>query len=229
MATHRFIADVIPHRPPGTFGSACRHCGEGIYHPNHDIEYADEAAPTPALVTPPLGERAPKRGMRLAPCTGAAHSNPHTDFCALCAPRWGWLEVPETEEPCRTVILRPYRKGMGPWFTLRIWDGYDWAGQPLSALGGYPSGKYRVRYMLTQHTAGKATILFAGDDITLSSGTTTDSDKAVAQVMGWLCLTEDSGSDITDSYTAEQRRFSEEHADVLQCEVTARFDPEAQY
>ena len=33
-------------------------------------------------------------GYRLIPCDGAAHSNPHIDNCSLCAPRWGWREVP---------------------------------------------------------------------------------------------------------------------------------------
>lgn len=27
----------------------------------------------------------------LEPCGGEAHSNPYTDNCMLCAPRWGWI------------------------------------------------------------------------------------------------------------------------------------------
>lgn len=27
----------------------------------------------------------------LEACPGEAHSNPHIDNCALCAPRWGWV------------------------------------------------------------------------------------------------------------------------------------------
>jgi hypothetical protein len=34
-ATHRFEAEINPHRPAGTFGSVCRHCGEGIYADAH--------------------------------------------------------------------------------------------------------------------------------------------------------------------------------------------------
>jgi len=40
-------------------------------------------------------------------------------------------------DPIRTVIFRPYRKGMGPVFTLRMFD-----------TGGYIGGKYRVAYTL---------------------------------------------------------------------------------
>lgn len=38
--------------------------------------------------------KAVREGFVLVPCTGAAHSNPHIDNCGICAPRWGWVEVP---------------------------------------------------------------------------------------------------------------------------------------
>jgi hypothetical protein len=43
---------------------------------------------TPATETPA------RKGFRLVPCDGAAHSNAHVDNCGRCAPRWGWVEVP---------------------------------------------------------------------------------------------------------------------------------------
>lgn len=39
--------------------------------------------------------RPPRRGYRLVECDGEAHSNPFIDNCATCAPRWGWIEIPE--------------------------------------------------------------------------------------------------------------------------------------
>lgn len=32
-----------------------------------------------------------RAGLALVPCDGEAHSNPHIDNCARCAPRWGWI------------------------------------------------------------------------------------------------------------------------------------------
>lgn len=43
-------------------------------------------------------------GYRLVPCDRPAHSNPHIDNCNLCAPRWGWVEIPE-----RFNTLEEYR------------------------------------------------------------------------------------------------------------------------
>lgn len=37
-------------------------------------------------------------GYKLIPCTGHAHSNAHIDNCGMCAPRWGFVEVPEQAE-----------------------------------------------------------------------------------------------------------------------------------
>ena len=34
-------------------------------------------------------------GNHLVPCPGPAHKNPYIDNCGLCAPRWGWVEIPE--------------------------------------------------------------------------------------------------------------------------------------
>lgn len=45
---------------------------------------------------PPPGTKPARRGFHLVPCTGEAHINPVMfDSCALCVPRWGWVEVPD--------------------------------------------------------------------------------------------------------------------------------------
>lgn len=41
--------------------------------------------------------RKPKKGHHLVPCTGQAHDpeiGGMIDHCGMCAPRWGWVEVP---------------------------------------------------------------------------------------------------------------------------------------
>jgi len=35
-------------------------------------------------------------GFKLVQCDGEAHDNPHIDNCMQCAPRWGWVMVPES-------------------------------------------------------------------------------------------------------------------------------------
>jgi len=37
-------------------------------------------------------------GYKLIPCAGAAHGNPYIDNCSICAPRWGVVMVPATEQ-----------------------------------------------------------------------------------------------------------------------------------
>lgn len=38
----------------------------------------------------------PKARHRLVRCDGEAHGNAFIDHCMECAPRWGWVEIPET-------------------------------------------------------------------------------------------------------------------------------------
>lgn len=35
------------------------------------------------------------KDIHLVACNGEAHSNGYIDNCMLCAPRWGWLELPK--------------------------------------------------------------------------------------------------------------------------------------
>jgi hypothetical protein len=43
--------------------------------------------------------------VHLVPCTGEAHGNPYIDNCMMCAPHWGWVEV-----PVRFATLDAYRE-----------------------------------------------------------------------------------------------------------------------
>jgi hypothetical protein len=67
-------------------------------------------------------------------------------------------------------------------------------------------------------------VLFAGDDIHLSAGTCTDSDRAVAEVLGWLTLKPgDTDEEFFKDYTAEQLDFARTHAETLGIHSTDRF------
>lgn len=113
-----------------------------------------------------------------------------------------------TSEPCRTVRFAPYRAGMGPTFTLRIWN---------DLVPGWDHyGRLRVAYELRQHAGGVTSVLLQGDDIHLSAGTCTDSNRAVAEIMGWLTLRPgDTDGDFFSDYTPAQLDFCSTHAEAL--------------
>lgn len=112
-----------------------------------------------------------------------------------------------SSEQIRRVIFRPYRKGMGPSFTLTLWDaGERWDGHQRRSC---------VRYRLTQSEHGT---LFEGADFSPSPMHATDSDACVRGIMGFLTLRP--GDTDSDYF---QRRFYDEHADALGAEVMARF------
>ena len=109
----------------------------------------------------------------------------------------------------RTVIFRPYRKGMGPVFTLTTYD-----------AGRRYDGKNGLAYTL--RSEGKT--IFEGDDFGCSPFDAIDSDGAIADLMGFLTLRPgDTDSEYFDNYTAEQLAFCSAHAEALSCEVYSRF------
>ncbi len=114
----------------------------------------------------------------------------------------------------RRCILRPYRKGMGPIFTLSVWDTHrrDWRGQ--SILG----------YLFRQHESGKAETLFQGEDFAGSPLHADDSDNTIGSLLSFLTLRPgDTDREYFDHYTEAQHEFCASHAEALQCECLARF------
>lgn len=100
---------------------------------------------------------------------------------------------------CRRVRISPYRRGMGPVFTLTLWDN-----------AGYQerTGKCLLRYELKMG----ATTLASGSDFALGFGICTDSDRAVADIMGLLS---------SDAAVPEHER------EALALEVERRFEKAA--
>ena len=113
-------------------------------------------------------------------------------------------------ERIRTVRLAPYRKGMGPRFTLHLYD----TGR---VTGG---GRTQLGYALLE---GRETI-FAGDDFGPSPIHADDSDESVRALLSFLTLRPgDTDADYFADYTERQRQFTEEHAEALSWEATCRF------
>jgi hypothetical protein len=121
----------------------------------------------------------------------------------------------------RMVTFRPYRKGMGPTFTLVTWDTYTEDAMGKSVIG----------YRLTK-SAGVATpergarheVIFEGTDFAVGRFTCIDSDEALASLMGFLTLRPgDTDDEYFAGYTKEQLAYAEAHAEALSCEVYSRF------
>lgn len=113
------------------------------------------------------------------------------------------------KELIRTVIFRPYRKGMGPVFTLRMYD-----------TGGTIGGKNRVAYTLRS----KGKTIFEGDDFGCSPMDSIDSDSAVAALMGFLTLRPgDTDREYFENHSEEQMEYCSSHAEALSCHVLDRF------
>lgn len=118
------------------------------------------------------------------------------------------------ENLVRSCRFTPYRRGMGPAFTLHVWD----------TNTRDHMGKNRLAYQLRQHEAGCTRILFDGADFCCAPGQAIDSDACIECLMGFLTLRPgDTDSEYFDSYTEEQKEFCEQHAETLSCEVHFRF------
>lgn len=119
-----------------------------------------------------------------------------------------------TKELIRTVRFSPYRKGLGPIFTLHLWD--------LNQRGEW--NKHVLGYRLTMREKGKTIELFAGEDFHCAPSHAVDSDDAVEAIMSFLTLRPgDTDEEYFDGYTQVQHDYCSEHAEALSCEVISRF------
>jgi hypothetical protein len=120
----------------------------------------------------------------------------------------------------RRCVFKPYRKGMGPTFSLTMWDtGEEWDGKWLL---GY---RLTMTERLSQHPRDVIrTVVFEGEDFGCSPQHGIDSDASVAALMGFLTLRPgDTDADYFANYTLAQRDYCALHAEALAAEVQARF------
>lgn len=115
-------------------------------------------------------------------------------------------------EKVRTVHFTPYQKGMGPRFTLHLYD--------VNATDS--AGRYGVGYRLLM---GREVVFECLNSEGCAYGHhSVDGDAAVRNVMGWLTLRPgDTDAEYFAAYTPEQLEFCSSHAEALQSEVMFRF------
>lgn len=103
----------------------------------------------------------------------------------------------------RHVVMRPYRKGMGPTFRLVTWDTYNRRG-----------GRDLVGYALFASDATEP--VFAGTDYGPSPMSAIDSDAALRDLLGFLTLRPgDTDCEFFETYTPAQHAFAAQHAETL--------------
>ncbi len=113
----------------------------------------------------------------------------------------------------RTFRFSPYRKGMGPTFTLRMYD----TGRCDDR------GSVTIAYKLSMHEAGKTTVLFDAADYHGSPCCACDSNENAAGLMGFLTLRPgDTDSEYFEAYSPAQRAYAAAHAESLSCTVMDR-------
>ena len=114
----------------------------------------------------------------------------------------------------RTVRLTPYRKGLGPSFTLSIFDTGRTDARGCTILA----------YALKQREGGHTSVVFEGTDFRPSPLHADDSNATVAALLGFLTLRPgDTDRDYFEGYTPAQREFCEQHAEALSAESFYRF------
>ena len=117
----------------------------------------------------------------------------------------------------RRVTFRPYRPGLGPSFTLSLYDTHE-----------RHDNKWRLAYKLTlcdpAHMSARNQLVFSGRDFFCSPLHAVDSDETVAAIMNFLTLRPgDTDPEYFDNYKPHQVRFCEQHAEYLAAEVENRF------
>lgn len=116
----------------------------------------------------------------------------------------------------RTVRFCPYRRGMGPTFTLTMRD----SGKVDSR------GVTRIAYRLTMREPGakRGVVVFDGADYSGSPMHADDSDENVHGLMGFLTLRPgDTDAEYFISYTPDQLAYAINHGEALSCEVDNRY------
>lgn len=113
----------------------------------------------------------------------------------------------------RTFRFQPYRKGMGPTFTLRMWD----TGRTDDR------GSVTIAYKLSMREKGKTTVLFDAADYNGPPCCACDSNENAAGLMGFLTLRPgDTDDEYFAEYTPDQLAYAQAHAESLSCEVMTR-------
>lgn len=104
------------------------------------------------------------------------------------------------------AVIKPYLDGMGPTFTLVMWDTHKLDGS------GYMA-KTRLGYTLVSSETG---VVFRGEDFGASPMHAIDSEECARALLGFLSLRPgDTDAEYFENYTPEQMEFAQAHGETL--------------
>lgn len=123
----------------------------------------------------------------------------------------------------RRCVFQPYRKGMGPTFTLVMWDTHRTM-YGKSLLGYRLTMHHSINYAHVKTRYVKRDVVFEGEDFGCSPMHSIDGDESVEACMSFLTLRPgDTDADYFDNYTPEQMEYCQLYAEDLHSEVDRRF------
>lgn len=121
----------------------------------------------------------------------------------------------------RTVVFSPFRRGMGPRFTLRLWDTGNNDIYGKSCLG------YQLTYAKDNGNGYTTVKVFEAEDFYPSLMYPIDGDKCIVSLMNFLCLQKgDTDEEYFKDYTEVQCHFRDTYAEDVAMAVLHRFGEE---
>lgn len=103
---------------------------------------------------------------------------------------------------CRRVRISPFRKGMGPTYTVTLDDG--------APRGSIPFTHWPVGVRISKSEGGKSTVVY-NETMGIPGHQSTDSDASVVAAVDWYC---------------HEAAESDPHIEHLTAEAYSRFAPE---
>ncbi len=118
-------------------------------------------------------------------------------------------------ELLRRFRFRPYRKGMGPTFTIEVFD---------ANREDFDTGHRRMSTRLTMHVGRKRQVIFEDFSTAVNRWTCVDSKRALKHAAQGPCIEPgDTDSEFFEDYTPEQLDFATSHGEALECAIFDRF------
>lgn len=118
-----------------------------------------------------------------------------------------------TRELLRRFRFKPYRKGLGPTFTVEVFDANERRGH-----------HNQLETRLVMHENGKSTVIFEDFSTGVPGHQCVDSPEALSHACRSVCIKPgDTDEEFFSDYTQEQRDWASQYGENLEIEMMMRF------